>query len=221
MFVGPLVFGPLSEVYGRRAPLMVGMFGFLVFQIPVAGATNLETIFICRFFAGAFGSAPLAIVAGMYVDFWDPIMRAIATMGFAAAVFAGPAVGPIVGEFTVKNPDLGWRWTAWFTLIMGGFFFALALPTIPETLAPILLQKKAARLRHETRNWALHSKLDEEPVKLGALLRKYGLKPILMITQDLILIVLTLYISLVYGILYLIFFGELQPSHSDSCWCTC
>ncbi|KAK4556634.1 hypothetical protein LTR86_006205 [Recurvomyces mirabilis] len=204
---GPLVFGPLSEIYGRRIPLMVGTIGFLVFQVPVAVATNIETIFICRFFAGAFGSAPLAIVAGMYVDFWDPIMRAIATMGFAAAVFAGPAVGPIVGEFTVKNPHLGWRWTAWFTLIMGGFFFCLALPTIPETLGPIILQKKAARLRHETKNWALHSKLDEQPVSPGALLRKYGLKPILMITQDLILIVLTLYISLVYGILYLIFFA--------------
>ncbi|KAK5108664.1 hypothetical protein LTR62_008069 [Meristemomyces frigidus] len=204
---GPLVFGPLSEIYGRRTLLMLGMFCFLIFQIPVAVATNLPTLFICRFFAGAFGSAPLAIVAGMYVDFWNPVMRGIATMGFAAAVFAGPAVGPIVGEFTVKNPHLGWRWTAWFTMIMGAFFFSLALPTIPETLAPILLQRKAARLRVQTKNWALHSKLDEEPVVLGALFNKYGLKPIKMITQDLILIVLTLYISLVYGILYLIFFA--------------
>jgi MFS transporter, DHA1 family, multidrug resistance protein len=95
---GPLVWGPLSEIYGRRNPLMFGMLAFIIFQIPVAVATNLQTIFVCRFFAGAFGSAPLAIVAGMYVDIWDPVMRSIATMGFAAAVFAGPAAGPIVGE---------------------------------------------------------------------------------------------------------------------------
>ena len=186
---------------------MVGFLGFIIFQIPVAVATNLQTIFICRFFAGAFGSAPLAIVAGMYVDFWDNTMRGITTMGYAAAVYAGPTMGPIVGEFTVKNPNMGWRWTAWLTMLMGAVFFVLALPTVPETLAPVILKHKAARLRHETKNWALHSKLEEQPVSLKAIVLKYGLKPIQMITQEPILIIMTLYISLVYGILYLIFFA--------------
>ncbi|KAI6967363.1 MFS general substrate transporter, partial [Hortaea werneckii] len=115
--------------------------------------------------------------------------------------------GPIVGEFTVKNTNLGPSWTLWFTMIMAAFFVALALPTIPESLAPIILRKKAARLRFETKNWALHSRLEEEPVKVGVLLRKYGLKPMQMIVMEPILIAMTLYISLVYGILYLIFFA--------------
>jgi len=204
---GPLVWGPLSELYGRRNPFMIGMIGFLIFQIPVGVATNLQTIFVCRFFAGAFGSAPLAITAGMYVDYWDAVMRGVATNAYAAAVFAGPVVGPIVGEFTVKNPNLGWRWTAWFTMIMAAFLLALGLFIVPESFPAILLQRKAARLRQETKNWALHSKLDEEPVHTSFLLRKYALKPIQMITQEPILIVMTLYISLVYGILYLIFFA--------------
>ncbi|EMC92415.1 hypothetical protein BAUCODRAFT_77726 [Baudoinia panamericana UAMH 10762] len=204
---GPLVWGPLSEVFGRRIPLMIGMFGFLIFQIPVGVANNVATIFLARFFAAAFGAAPLAIVAGMYVDFWDPTMRAIATQAFAAAVFAGPATGPIVGEFTVKNEALGWRWTAWFTMIMGAVFFLVGLFVIPETLAPVLLKRKAARLRVETKNWALHSKSEEEPVSNKAIFRKYGLKPLLMIVREPILIIMTIYISLVYGILYLIFFA--------------
>lgn len=109
---------------------MVGFFGFMIFHIPLAVATNLQTLFVARFLAGAFGSAPLAIVAGMYVDFWDTIDRGVATMGYAAAVFvrrlliplsascgaddtqAGPTIGPVIGSFTVKNPVLGWRWTA-------------------------------------------------------------------------------------------------------------
>jgi MFS transporter, DHA1 family, multidrug resistance protein len=90
---------------------------------------------------------------------------------------------------------------------MSAFFFSLALPTFPETRGSIVLPKKAARLRHETKNWALHSRLDEEPVQFNILLRKYGLKPFQMLFQDLILIVMTIYISLVYGILYLIFFA--------------
>jgi len=213
--VGPLVFGPLSELYGRRNPLMIGVFGFIIFQIPIGVATNLQTIFVCRFFGGAFGSAALAIVPGMAVDLFDPVERAVATMAYAAAVFAGPAVGPIVGEFTVKNKHLGWHWTAWFTMIMEAFFFTIALFTIKETFPAVILKQKAARLRQETRNWALHTKLDEDPVQMGYLFRKYGLKPVLMMAQEPILIVMTIYISLVYGILYLIFFAYPYSFESD------
>lgn len=215
---GPLVFGPLSEIYGRRNPLMIGYLGFVLFQIPVGVATNVQMIMVCRFLSGAFGSAPLAICAGMYVDFWEAKDRAIPTIGYAGAVFAGPTMGPIVGEFTVKNAALGWRWTIWFTMILGAVSFVLAIFTVPETLAPVLLQRKAAKLRVETRHWALHSKLDEEPVHLKALVRKYGLKPMQMIVQEPILIVLTIYISLVYGILYLIFFAFPFSFEFDRGW---
>jgi DHA1 family multidrug resistance protein-like MFS transporter len=205
--LGPLVFGPLSELYGRRTPLMAGMIGFIVFQIPVGVAQNLPTIFVCRFLGGAFGSAALAIVPGLAVDIFDHVQRGVSTMAYAAAVFAGPAMGPIVGEFTVKNQALGWRWTAWFTMIMGAFFYIIALFTVQETFPPVLLRQKAARLRLETKNWALHTKLDEEPVHATFLLCKYGLKPVQMMIKEPILIIMTIYISLVYGILYLIFFA--------------
>ncbi|KAK3651551.1 hypothetical protein LTR56_005693 [Elasticomyces elasticus] len=101
---------------------------------------------------------------------------------------------------------------------MGSFFFIIGLYIVPETLAPVLLQRKAARLRQETKNWALHSKLDEEPVKFGLLMRKYGLRPIQMITHEPILIVMTIYISLVYGILYLIFFAFPISYEYDRHW---
>lgn len=60
---GPIIFGPLSELYGRKRPLFLGMFIFGIFQIPCAVAQNLQTIFICRFLGGVFASAPLAIVS--------------------------------------------------------------------------------------------------------------------------------------------------------------
>lgn len=60
---GPIIFGPMSELYGRRKPLFLGLFAFAIFQIPVAVAQNLQTIFVCRFFGGVFASAPLAIVS--------------------------------------------------------------------------------------------------------------------------------------------------------------
>jgi DHA1 family multidrug resistance protein-like MFS transporter len=131
----------------------------------------------------------------------------MATMAYAAAVFCGPALGPIIGSLTVVNKNLGWHWTAWFTMIIEVFFFTIALFTLKETFPAVILKKKAARLRQETRNWALHTKLEEDPVQVGYLMQKYGLKPAQMMIREPILIVMTIYISLVYGILYLIFFA--------------
>lgn len=181
---GPLVWGPCAEVYGRKLPLLIGFFGFAIFCIPVAVAQDLQTIFVCRFFSGAFGSAPLAIVSAMYVDFWDPVMRGVATSVYCGAVFAGPALGPLIGAFTVENTSLSWRWTMWFTLIMAFAFWIPAVFVLQETTAAILLQRRAAKLRLETGNWALHSKLDERPVTRKDLLQKYMMKPIMMIVLE-------------------------------------
>lgn len=59
---GPLLFGPLSELHGRKMPLFAGLFTLALFQILVAVAQNLQTIFVCRFFGG-FASISLAIVS--------------------------------------------------------------------------------------------------------------------------------------------------------------
>lgn len=91
--VGPLVWSPLSELYGRRLPLFLGYTIFAIFQIPVAVAQNLETILVCRFFVGVFGCSPVAVVGGALADFWDPVDRAVAIAMFSAATFVGPALG--------------------------------------------------------------------------------------------------------------------------------
>ena len=60
----------------------------------------------------------------------------------------------------MKCPSyLEWRWTTWITMIMAAAAGLIGLFVLPETYAPVLLQRKAARLRLETKNWALHAKL--------------------------------------------------------------
>ncbi|EOD50786.1 mfs multidrug transporter [Neofusicoccum parvum] len=201
---GPIVWGPLSELYGRKYPLFFGFFVFAIFQIPVAVAQNLQTIMICRFFGGFFGSAPLAIVGGALADFWDPIDRGIAVCIFAGATFIGPVAGPIVGGFITMS-HLGWRWTEYITAIMGFFFGTIGFLIVPETFAPVLLQRRAKKIRYETRNWAVHSKHDENQVDMRYIVRKYILRPFAMIVLEPILLLVTLYMAVVYGILYLFF----------------
>lgn len=90
-------------------------------------------------------------------------------------------------------------------MIGSSFFGLIALIIIPETYAPVLLQKRAARLRRETRNWALHSALDENPPTLSEIFFKYILRPIQMLFLEPILLLITIYLALIYGILYLFF----------------
>lgn len=90
---GPLLWSPLSELYGRKYPLFIGYALFAIFQIPVAVAKNVETILVCRFLMGFLGCSPLAVVGGAMADFWDPIDRAVAIAMFSAATFVGPVLG--------------------------------------------------------------------------------------------------------------------------------
>ncbi len=42
----------MSELYGRKNPLLISSFGFSIFSVAVAVAKDVQTVFICRFFAG-------------------------------------------------------------------------------------------------------------------------------------------------------------------------
>ncbi|MCJ1402433.1 Citrinin biosynthesis cluster MFS transporter mrr1 [Xylographa trunciseda] len=202
--IGPLIWGPFSELYGRTIPLFTGYIIMGVLQIPVAVATNVETIMITRFLGGVFGCAPLAIVGGALADFWGPVDRGVAVAMFSAATFIGPVAGPIAGGFITQS-YLGWRWTQWITLIMVALFTVLGLFIIPESFAPVILQRRAKKLRFETQNWAIHAKIDENQVDFRQILTKYLFRPFAMLFLEPILILITIYMATIYGILYLFF----------------
>jgi DHA1 family multidrug resistance protein-like MFS transporter len=77
----------LSELYGRKLP-----FGFSLFTVAVAVGKDLQTVLICRFFAGLFGACPLSVVAAVYADIFNNLQRGIAIGAFSATVFMGPMV---------------------------------------------------------------------------------------------------------------------------------
>lgn len=201
---GPIIAGPSSELYGRKMPLFLSYAVFVIFQIPVAVARNVETIMLFRFLSGVASSGPPAIVGGYLADFFPPVERGLAVGVFAATTQLGPLLGPIIGGFVVES-YLGWRWTAWLTIIMGVFFGGISFLVLPETFVPRLLTLKARRLRFETKNWAIHSQQEETPVDVKVFVSRYLTRPFQMLFQEPILLLLTLYISFVYGFLYLLF----------------
>lgn len=201
---GPLLWGPMSELFGRKKPLFTGYFIFAIFQIATAVSQNIESIMLTRFFGGVFASAPLAIIGGTFVDFFGPVDRGVAIVIFAGATFVGPIAGPIVGGFIVQS-YLGWRWTAYISAIMGFFFGTVAFLIVPESHHPTILQARAKKIRYATKNWAIHSKADEYEVDLKHIAHTYLLRPLEMLIKEPILLLISIYLGLIYGILYLFF----------------
>jgi MFS family permease len=156
--------------FGRTRPLFLGYAIFLIWQIPFAVATNIETILISRFFAALFGSSTLAIVGGMMVDFLGPIERGISTGVYSVGVFCGPVLGPVFG--TLINESLGWRWTGWLTLIFGAFLGAVCLMCTRES-SPHTLRRRHAR--------KLGLPCEEHQPEFRMFVEKYLTKPIRML----------------------------------------
>lgn len=91
--LGPLVWAPLSEVYGRKPAVLIPYFIAACFSFGTGAAKDIQTILITRFFAGIFGSAPVTNTGGVLGDIWSPQQRGTALVFYAFAVVGGPSLG--------------------------------------------------------------------------------------------------------------------------------
>lgn len=199
---GPLIWGPFSELQGRKLPICIGMFGFSVFCFGAATAFNLQTLLLCRFFTGFFGSCPLAVVAAIFADMFNNKQRGTAIVVFASTVFLGPMMGPFIGGY-IQMSHLGWRWNLYVPGIMGSLATILNTFFLQETYAPIVLVSKASELRRRTKNWGIHAKQEEVEVDIKELMTKNFTRPLRLLVTEPIILLVTIYMSFIYGLLYL------------------
>ncbi|KAK3946341.1 major facilitator superfamily domain-containing protein [Diplogelasinospora grovesii] len=199
---GPTLWAPLSELKGRRLPVVLAMFGFSIFSIATATAKDLQTILICRFFGGFFGACPLAVVAAIFSDMFDNRTRGIAITLFSMAVFTGPLLAPFIGGFIIESP-LGWRWTEYIVAFMGFLAFGLDLVFLEETYPPVILVGKASELRRRTLNWGIHAKQEEIEIDFKELVTKNFSRPLRLLFFEPIVTLLSIYMAFIYGLLYL------------------
>ncbi|KAK2742584.1 hypothetical protein FQN57_005210 [Myotisia sp. PD_48] len=199
--VGPLLWAPLSELYGRKPAVLFPYFIAAIFAFATATAENIQTVMIARFFCGFFASAPITNTGGVLGDIWSPEERGAAIVGYAFAVTGGPTLGPIVGG-AIIHTQLSWRWIEYISGIMMLFFVALDAIFIDESYPPILLVYKAQKLRHQSGNWALHAAHEEWDVGFREMANKYLIVPFQLLATPICFLV-ALYASFCYGILYM------------------
>ncbi|KAL6872911.1 major facilitator superfamily domain-containing protein [Trichoderma novae-zelandiae] len=200
---GPLVFAPMSELYGRRWIFYCTFSLYLAFNFLCAFAPNFGSLLVGRFLSGTFVSAPLSNGPGVLADLWNPIQRANAMGGFAAMLWIGPSLGPIIAGFLQLKKD--WRWTFYVLLMLGGAS-ALLMLTIPETHAPTVLRHKAKRIRkakipgYEN----VKAQIEDSHQNLASVYKVALTRP-WIILFDPISFLIAVYLSVVYTLLYMLF----------------
>ncbi|MCJ1314537.1 hypothetical protein MMC25_008219 [Agyrium rufum] len=199
---GPLVIAPLSELYGRAILYNICNFIFMIFSIACALSNSLGTLIMFRLLAGIAASSPITLGAGTIADMVPMEKRGLAMAAWILGPLLGPAVGPLAGGYLAQAK--GWRWIFWLLTIVAGVVWVACMLLIRESYAYVILQKKTIRLRKETGNMNLRSALDTG--KSPKDLFKFSIsRPLKMLVFSPIVFLLSLYMALVYGTLYLLF----------------
>ncbi|PBK63470.1 MFS general substrate transporter [Armillaria solidipes] len=201
--LGPLLVGPLSEVYGRSIVYRISYAFFFVFSWPIAFAPNIEVYLIFRFVTGFCGSAFLSVAGGSVSDLFDNATVANPMAFYTISPFIGPVLGPLISGFINQNTH--WRWT--FRVLLVWIFVQLValFLFVPETYVPVILKKKAARLRKSTGNHQLWAPLDRRDTNLTRAIIASCYTPFQLIWYDRMALLLNTWTSLILGILYLSF----------------
>ncbi|GAA5877935.1 hypothetical protein JCM8547_007087 [Rhodosporidiobolus lusitaniae] len=94
--VGPLLWGPLSERYGRHLVFLCVWPPYIGSQVGCALSPNIGALIVFRFLGGCFAASALTNSGGVIADLWDADHRGDALAIFSLMPFAGPALAPIV-----------------------------------------------------------------------------------------------------------------------------
>ena len=126
-----LVYGPLSDMFGRKPPLYFGMAIFTIGSVLCAIAPNAEMLIFARFLQGvgacASMSLPRAIVRDNYTG-----AEAAQLMSLIMLVFSvSPILAPLSGSLVIAIAD--WRAMFWVMTAVGVLGFALLLFALKET----------------------------------------------------------------------------------------
>lgn len=201
---GPVLWGPLSDVYGRKFILIASAFIYLTLNFAAATAENIQTIIICRFFSGFASAAPMVICPAIIAEVSNTSNRGNIITLFVMVLVVGPLLAPIVNGFIVMNNSLSWRWCFYLVGILSSVALVLLVIFYPETHSGVILSRKAQVLRKKTGNWSIFAGHENSSFLFHDILTKSVTLPIRMLFLEPILLSVTLYNSFIFGLLYLL-----------------
>jgi multidrug resistance protein len=218
--VGPLVLGPLSEVYGRLPVYTCSNVVYVVATAGCALSPGIGPFLALRLLAGTVGSTPLSIGGGTISDIVPVSRRGLALSLYMFGPVLGPCVGPLIGGFLTDL--LGWRSVLWVlcglvrSQVSSLFFptLSLIIPTHQYacmTIVQVLFMREtypAAILSRKRKlhygNLGLQPKLDKNSLSAARVLMAAVVRPAKITVQSPVSWIISLISAYVNGIVFLI-----------------
>ncbi|KAL5592798.1 hypothetical protein FOBRF1_013106 [Fusarium oxysporum] len=213
--VGPLIWAPLSEVYGRFPIYIISTIIFVGFVLGCAFSTSLAMFMVFRLLCGCGGAASLALSGGTLADLVPRQQRGKWMALIAIGPIMGPTIGPVVGGFVGQN--IGWRWvfrlmaicvsravlvSFWNVRLRSleiGALIPMSVFVLRETYAPvILLQRENQRLM------SLGLPLVSAGKDVSAKLKRSILRPFKLLFLSPVVLFLALYAAFCFGLMFLL-----------------
>ncbi|KAK3062271.1 hypothetical protein LTS18_004466, partial [Coniosporium uncinatum] len=198
----PLLFAPLSEVYGRVRVIQLSCLIYLIFNFMCGYSTCPWQLAVCRFLSEAGGIGPVTVGAGVLEDLFPTFKRGASMAIYALTPLLANAVSPIIGGFVAENSN--WRCLFYAITIAGTMLLLIGLMSMCETYEPKLLQDKRDMLRRSTRDDRWHLDREQEPT-ISAELGIAMWRPFIMFFTQPVVVVLSLYYAYLDGLSFFFF----------------
>jgi len=157
--IAQLLYGPLSDRYGRKPVLLGGLMVFLLSSLAIAFTETIEALTTLRLLQAIGGSAGPVLGRAMVRDIHGPKESARLLSYISTAMALAPAIAPILGGYMTVS--LGWESIFLFLALYGLLGALLLALQIPETAPPhqqrlslqTLLENYKQLLHHPTWPW--------------------------------------------------------------------
>ncbi|MGW7348393.1 multidrug effflux MFS transporter [Streptomyces sp. NPDC054854] len=134
MALGQLVIGPMSDKWGRRRPLLIGMVVYVLATAICALAPTAELLIGFRLLQGLAGAAAIVIARAVVRDLYDGVEMARFFSTLMLISGAAPIVAPLIGGQVLRFAD--WRGVFVVLTVVGAALTAVVWRTLDETLPP-------------------------------------------------------------------------------------
>jgi len=133
--IGQILYGPLLDRFGRKKPLYVGLFIYILASIGCALTSSVEALIVMRFFQAIGGCVGLVSSQALVSDLFTKEKRAEVFSMITLVIAVSPMIAPTVGGYVTSA--FGWHWVfiilgGIVLLIIGAIYFFLPAGKMPD-----------------------------------------------------------------------------------------
>jgi DHA1 family bicyclomycin/chloramphenicol resistance-like MFS transporter len=132
--LGQVIYGPVSDTFGRKPPTYVGLIIFIIASVGAAFAPSIGFLILSRFFQGLGAAAtaviPMAVVRDEHTGPDAARLLSLAMLALSVSPILAPVLGGLVVQYT------SWRLIFLILILIALVVMVMVWRMLPETLAP-------------------------------------------------------------------------------------